>query len=327
MDNQPSLADVMQQIMLLQSQIATVTHRAQQAEERVVILEQQIHATAAADVPAPIVSAVNKPPKPKLPELTKWSGKRADYRAWVIEARAKLETDGPCIGTETNKIEHLYARMEIDGKNLVYTWIEQNKAKPDTTAETFLRYMDTTFTDPNAANRALSRLSSMAQRKDSFATFLPKFERTLAESLVLEDRSKISYLHTALSQELKLALVAKDLPEDYSTYVAAVARVASALEQCSYTAYRPRLVQSHAPAPANPESMDWTPSPLSASSLKPLTDKERDYLRKNRGCFRCRKTNANHMARDCPNSQVSVRTASTGPEGHVVPTEEGNGEL
>lgn len=310
---QPSLQEIMAEIARLQNLVNSAEARATQAEQRAADLQRHINSTVTAPAPvsAPMDDNSGRPPKPKLPELTKWSGRRSDYRAWVMEARAKLDTDGACIGTEANKIEHLYARMEIDGKNLVCTWIEQNKTKAGTTAETFLRYMDGTFIDPNAANRALSKLADIKQKKDSFALFLPKFERTLAESLVHEDRSRIAYLHSALSQELKLALVSKDMSEDYNTYVSSVAKVASALEQCNYTAPRSYQAPSAALAqtPRNPDLMDWTPTPVAHSALKPLNDSERNYLRANNGCFRCRQVNAGHISRNCPKGQIQARVA------------------
>ena len=120
--------------------------------------------------------------------------------------------------------------MEIDAKNLVAVYYDQNHKIPGIT-ETFIKHMDAMFIDPNAANRALSKLTSMSQsKKESFATFLPKFERTMAESLVMENRARISYLHSALTDTLRLALASRDMPDEYDQYVISVAKVASALE-------------------------------------------------------------------------------------------------
>ena len=40
------------------------------------------------------------------------------------------------------------------------------------------------------------------------------------------------------------------------------------------------------------------PIPMDLDAIGKLTDSERDRLRKNGGCFHCRKTG--HLARDCP---------------------------
>lgn len=75
--------------------------------------------------------------------------------------------------------------------------------------------------------------------------------------------------------------------------------------------------------------MDWTPTPVTSAALKPLTDNERQYLRKNEGCFRCRKVRAGHLAKDCPNGQVQIKATTTTPN-IALATEEQmseNGEL
>ena len=43
-----------------------------------------------------------------------------------------------------------------------------------------------------------------------------------------------------------------------------------------------------------------TPHPVSQSTKAALTPEERAYLSENNGCFYCRKTNAGHLARNCP---------------------------
>ncbi len=64
-----------------------------------------------------------------------------------------------------------------------------------------------------------------------------------------------------------------------------------------------------------------TPHPRSsANSLPKLTDQERQKLIANNGCFRCRKFNAGHQARDCPGlSSVSVSTASASTSARQSP--------
>jgi len=48
---------------------------------------------------------------------------------------------------------------------------------------------------------------------------------------------------------------------------------------------------------ANDQSV---PMDISAIQTKRLTDKERAYLLANQGCLYCRKTQAGHFARNCP---------------------------
>ena len=315
---QPTMEQILAQLNDMNQRLIQSETRAQAAEQRAVQAEARIAQMAAPPAPPPpqpatlVAAEPAKRPKPRLPELYKFSGKRADYRAWSLEARDKLSTDGESIGNERHRFQYIFARMEPDAKNLVAVYYEQNRNKPDVEAESFMKHLDGMFIDPNAANRALSKLTVMSQRKDSFATFLPKFERALAESLVMEDRARIAYLHQSLCDSLKLALVSRDLPDEYGDYVTAVAKVASALEQCHYTTRRahPPFAAAPATTPQDPDAMDWTSTPVTGAALKPLTDTERNYLRNNNGCFRCRQINAGHISRNCPRGQVPTRSAN-----------------
>ena len=68
-------------------------------------------------------------------------------------------------------------------------------------------------------------------------------------------------------------------------------------------------VQSRVAKPAAAHSNQPVPMELGAVSQrrgnqqparKPLTEKEKEALRKRNGCFYCRKPNAGHMSFDCP---------------------------
>ena len=73
--------------------------------------------------------------------------------------------------------------------------------QPGCDAATFVRHLDSVYIDPNAAARALNRLQAMKQGRESFATFLPKFEKELGESqlIMVPDMVKIGYLRGALN--------------------------------------------------------------------------------------------------------------------------------
>lgn len=49
-------------------------------------------------------------------------------------------------------------------------------------SDQFMQYLETYYRDPNAEARALDRLHTIRQKEnESFAIFLPKFEKELAE--------------------------------------------------------------------------------------------------------------------------------------------------
>ena len=76
--------------------------------------------------------------------------------------------------------------------------------QPGCDAATFVRHLDSVYIDPNAAAHALNQLQAMKQGRESFATFLPKFEKELGESQLTmgPDMVKIGYLRGALNTEI-----------------------------------------------------------------------------------------------------------------------------
>jgi hypothetical protein len=78
--------------------------------------------------------------------------------------------------------------------------------------------------------------------------------------------------------------------------------VSRALEQA-----RPRISYTRSP--------QSTPSIANTfrSALKKLTEQERDFLRNNKGCFRCRKTNVDHIAFNCPEKNGTIAKGSKEP--------------
>ncbi|KAI0992201.1 hypothetical protein K3495_g15985, partial [Podosphaera aphanis] len=139
-------------------------------------------------------AATVKRPKHKLPELEKFSGKRTEYRIWALVAKQKIKKDGEAIGTPGDQFDYIFARMETEAQNLVAVYYERGLTA-GFTATQFLAHLDTIFVDPNATKRALSRLTNTPQRdNESFALYLPKFERLLHEAGVEGDINCISYL-------------------------------------------------------------------------------------------------------------------------------------
>jgi hypothetical protein len=70
----------------------------------------------------------------------------------------------------------------------------------------FFSHLNTCYDDPNAQYRAIDRLRNMKQRdNESFAAFLPRFEKELADNSGSEwsDIICINYLERALNDQVK----------------------------------------------------------------------------------------------------------------------------
>ena len=119
-------------------------------------------------------------PRARLPEPELFSGVRAKWPTWRITIQNKLSLDGLAIGDEFDQAKYLFARLEGEASRNVATYL---KAHAEARPNQLLDYLETIYADPNAEQRAVTRLQSMKQGKNEpFARFLTKFQKELTES-------------------------------------------------------------------------------------------------------------------------------------------------
>ena len=150
----------------------------------------------------------------RLPDILKFDGSQKGYPMWKVEANNKLRIDKAVIGTPQDQVAYLFSRMETKAQLMVVSFYQN---QPGCDAPTFVRHLDSVYIDPNAAARALNRLKEMKQGKESFATFLPKFEKELGESqlTMVPDMVKIGYLRGALNTEMQRTMIGLVTYTDY----------------------------------------------------------------------------------------------------------------
>ena len=75
----------------------------------------------------------------------------------------------------------------------------------------------------------MNRLRAMKQGRESFATFLPKFEKELGESqlTIVPDMVKIGYLRDALNTEMQSFMIGPATYTNYGRFVQALLAVGS----------------------------------------------------------------------------------------------------
>ena len=172
-------------------------------------------------------------PHKRLPDISKFDGSRKGYPMWKVEADNKLRIDGAVIGTPQDQTAYLFSRMEAKAQLMVVSFYH-NQTSCD--AAIFFRHLDSIYIDPNAAARVLNRLQAMKQGRESFATFLPKFEKELEESqlTMVPDMVKIGYLRGALYTEMQPAMIGPVMYTDYGGFVQALLAVGSQLDCLQY---------------------------------------------------------------------------------------------
>jgi len=130
----------------------------------------------------------------------------------------KLRTDGCLLGSPADRFTYIYSRLGDTPQSMAAAFYESGGTDGTCDPTDFLRYLTTTYEDPNAAQHALNNLDSMAQgRTELFTAFYPRFEKQLADAggATWHAVVQINYLRKALNDEMKDLLVPMlHLPKD-----------------------------------------------------------------------------------------------------------------
>ena len=185
-------------------------------------------------------------------------------------------------------------------------------------AATFVRHLDKVYIDPNAAACALNRLQAMKQGRESFATFLSKFEKELGESqlTMVPDMVKIGYLLGAPNTKMQRAMIGPETYIDYGGFVQALLAVGFQLDCLQYQKGQTAPITTPSRVWLNGDEMDWTPTVQKVKLRKRLTADEQQKCWQEGRCFNCLKHG--HRANDClgtkgeiPDKTKKENTAST----------------
>ena len=234
---------------------------------------------------------------------------------WKVEADNKLRIDGAVIDTPQDQAAYLFSRMEAKAQLMVVSFYQN---QPGCDAATFVRHLDSVYIDPNAAACALNRLQAMKQGRESFATFLPKFEKELGESqlTMVPNMVKIRYLCGALNTKMQHAMIGPVMYTDYGGFVQALLAVGSQLDCLQYQQGRMAPITTPSRVWPDGDEMDWTPMVQKVKLRKRLTANEQQKCRQEGRCFNCLK--CGHRANNClgtkeeiPDKTKKESTAST----------------
>lgn len=225
----------------------------------------------------------------RLPMLEKFQGDRSMWDEWHLDAIHKLEKDGPFIGDGFDQFMYVYAKLDGEAKKMVSTTARSLSTNRSGDGIKFLEYLNTVFGDPNKKARAQQQLYSLKQRdKESFATFLPKFETILA-----------------ISKEMRTALIGKKLPDIWSDCISELLTISSEIIAINQQFRTPFSSPPSMAKPADkPTSMEWEPIKAAAIDTKGTAKratwvkKETLAIRRKHGlCVRC--GHKGHIAPNC----------------------------
>ena len=271
--------------------------------------------------------------KPTIPDPKLFDGNRRNFRAWQLAMESKLRVDGPAIGGPADRFAYIYSRLDQTPQGMAAAYFEKGGADGCHDPSQFMEYLASCYGDPNIKQRALSRLETMRQGdRETFAAFLPKFERELADSggANWEDSVRINALKRVINQELRAHLVGQlNLPTTYPGYVNALQNLGANLDEHHFQTRRQRADQQlrRKVSPArrsqqprfeeqtqSPEQMDWEPTKIGRAGARPSNVSSRQ-THDGRKCFRCNEVG--HIAAYCtqgPRERPAGKSESAGKQ-------------
>ncbi len=248
-------------------------------------------------------------PRHKLPEMKMFTGKRSEWRAWKNKMEQKLDRDRLAIGNEKDRFAYIDACLDDTPAQMVLAYVERQREKSTEDPDHFMAYLNSIYGNTNTKEYAVNKLNTMSQGKEAFATFLPKFETTLADAGGGEwtDEVKINTLKRTLNQEMRKSFIYMPAqPTEYSAFIDSMQTLASRL--AAFDRESRKLIVPTVPMSAPIlDEMDWQPSTRKAqvptsnqSERKRAQWVSKDVLeerRANNKCLRC--GNSNHFVRSC----------------------------
>jgi hypothetical protein len=242
----------------------------------------------------------------------------------------KLLVDSEAIGDEQACLLYVYSRLEGNASKNTVAFMQHRRQ--DGKAQDLILYLENMYGDPNLKRRATQRLREMKQgTKQSFAKFLPTFEKEFADSgaMTWPEDAKVSILTGSLNLAMRTALAYREVPGTFADLILLLRRIDTDLDllltETKRHAYGDdrRLNRPRSPVT---DQMDWSPTRVNRVRLSSDTQAKRakwvgkdemDRRREEGLCFRCGREDC--RAPTCPllpaiKPDVKTRSAKTTTE-------------
>ena len=245
--------------------------------------------------------------KNKLPELPEFNGKRAEFRPWLTQVKAKLAVD-KTEETETVRFWYVHSRLRGDALSQTSSWVDSVESTHQMTIEGLISQLRAAYDDNDAAERASRKLNQMRQGFKPFCTFLAEFDRTLLDAggMGWADQVKKTFLSNCLSYDLHSAIVATPIPSTYRGYCTLLNTVSTNLEALQRKKGKDKDLtpgmSGRAEAKPAEDIMEWEPVTTATAAVRArraqwvsqeILDKRKEVGR----CLRC--GGKGHFVRQC----------------------------
>ena len=254
----------------------------------------------------------NRKPLPKPPQFT---GKKNDYPVWRQQMIDKLALDSQFFSSDAERWYFIFSCLEPGPQATIATFYREGATKYNHSPQAMFDYLDQNYKDPFVKKKAMSQLRSLRlSENQTFATFLPKFERLMADAGAIHwpDDAKISLAENALNKRIRSALVAVNLPDDdYPRWLSRVQEVASKEDQfhSDFAAPSQRHLYTTPHRNKNRETTNLDKEgDTRMGGVNRLAQQSSERARKEtRTCYRCDKPG--HLAAHCRSRKGSKNRA------------------
>jgi hypothetical protein len=247
------------------------------------------------EVIAPAVVANTFRPKHSLPQPEYTHEDPSLYPQFRGLLAQKLRIDAlACGDSEYDRVWYGFACLKGIAASRIFPWIDYaQKVGASLTIQGFLTQLDTAFSDPQKAQKAITKINKIRQGRRNFREFLHEFEQTLLEASGWgwDDVVRKGYLKVSINYKLRSLLVSQAEPPTYTAYVDLLRLTSDNLEALEHSSWH-----SRPPSSTQPQPMDWQPTSAARTGVFVSKDIQEKRQKANK-CIKCGGTG--HYARGC----------------------------
>jgi hypothetical protein len=242
-------------------------------------------------------AAVRQNVKPKTPPDYSGSKKKDQISAkeWMFLLEQYLNLANA--GSETNAVN--FAGTLFVGPAASW-WVSFRQSFPNISWAQFKDSFLKEFQDANEARDARDALIKCRQSTQSVLEYAAVFRQIVRKIPTLAAEEQIYFFSLGLKSDTAKREV--------------VFRSPTALDEAIQIAYTAEQLYSSVGSPITPAFQNHDPMEIGAINQNgqraPLSSAEKEELRRNNGCFYCRRPNAGHQSWNCPSKPQNQRNRS-----------------
>ena len=151
-----------------------------------------------------------KPRRRRLPDPEHFDGDKKKFPNWIYNMKSKLVHDKEDFDNERKACDYVFSRVKGTAATLIKPYLKNMENKSEWNTDNLVRFMETMFGDPHAAERARDKLMNLMQGKRSLRTYAMEFQELVFEAETSVDESlKMTIFRKGLSLGIQKQLAGR----------------------------------------------------------------------------------------------------------------------